>query len=125
MAKNKTWTSQETQWLIDNVTKLPMRDLCAYLSRTETAISLKIFSERIVMRDNILYRMIKQKFVVATNFTPSRDFYNEVKIGQKRFWTIYRGEIALTGEECERVARYLDLNYKDWVDCLQLSLSFN
>lgn len=120
MSNKKSWTQKETEWLIENISKLPMRDLCQHLGRSERAISLKIFRERIVVRDNILYRMLKKKFVDPANFTPSRDFYTNVKIGQKRFWTIYRGELKLSNEECKRVANYLGLNYKDWVDSLQL-----
>ena len=122
MSNKKNWSKKETDWLIENISKLAMRDLVKHLGRGERAISLKVFRERIVIRDNILFRMLKKKFVDPINFTPSRDFYTCVKIGQKRFWTIYRGELKLTNEECKRVADYLELDYHDWVDSLQLDV---
>lgn len=121
----RPWSPAEEDWLFQNMYKKPMTELCSYLRRNENAIKLKMHRERqnpkAVVKDNVLLRILKARFSDPSLFSPNKDFFRAVKIGQKRFWMIYKGIEKLTGEECQRVCRHLGLRYTDFVDSLQLT----
>ena len=123
--KNIPWSPAEEAWLFENMHRLPMVELCAYLRRNENAIKLKMHRERqnpkTIVKDNVLLRILTAKFTNPSLFTPNKDFYQAIKIGQKRFWMIYKGLEKLTGEECQRICSYLELPYTSFVDSLQLT----
>lgn len=123
--KNKPWSPADEYWLFQNMYKLTMPELCAYLRRNENSIKLKMHRNRqnpkAIVKDNVLLRILTAKFSDPALFSPNKEFYQSIKIGQKRFWMIYKGLEKLTGEECQRVCSYLGLPYTRFVDSLQLT----
>lgn len=123
--KNKPWSPADEYWLFQNMYKLTMPELCAYLRRNENSIKLKMHRNRqnpkAIVKDNVLLRILTAKFSDPALFSPNKEFYQSIKIGQKRFWMIYKGLYKLTGEECQRVCSYLGLPYTCFVDSLQLT----
>lgn len=122
----KHWTPEEKEFLLSNVGKLSMKDLCFRLNKSEMAITLflhrKRRSPRTIVKDNILIRLLTTKFVDPEYFEPTRAFYNAVKIGQKRWWSLYKGEEQITDEEYIRVATHLQVSLEDAVRTRQLKL---
>lgn len=127
--KSIPWSPAEESWLFENMHRLPMNELCTYLRRNENAIKLKMHRERqnpkAVVKDNVLLRILTAKFSNPSLFTPNKEFYRSINIGQKRFWMIYKGIEKLTGEECLRICNYLELPYTNFVDSLQLTIGGN
>lgn len=123
--RKRPWSPAEEDWLYLNMYLKTMPELCAYLQRSENAIKLKMHRERqnpkAIVKDNVLLRILRAKFSDPSLFTPNKEFFRAVKIGQKRFWMIYKGLEKLTGEECQRVCGHLGMKYTDYVDCLQLT----
>lgn len=121
----RPWSPAEEDWLLKNMYSKSMPELCTYLRRNENAIKLKMHRERqnpkAIVKDNVLLRILKARFSDPSLFSPNKDFFRAVKIGQKRFWMIYKGLEKLTGEECQRVCLHLGLRYTEFVDSLQLT----
>jgi hypothetical protein len=64
-----------------------------------------------------LQRQIKAYEAKSLNpFKPSRNFFSNVKIGQKRFWKIVRGDDSLKVSELEVLARYFNCNSTDLIN---------
>lgn len=120
------WTDQDEEWLFENMYKLTMPQLCAHLGRNENSIKLKMHRERqnpkSIVKENALLKILTAKFSDPSLFSPNRQFYKAIGIGQRRFWLIYKGLEKLTGEENKRICDYFGLKYTDWVDSLQLTI---
>lgn len=54
-------------------------------------------------------------------FKPTRKFYKAVKIGQRRWGQIYRGEQKMTEDEYKRVTSHLGITLDEALDTRQLS----
>lgn len=122
---NRPWSRAEEDWLLENMHKKAMPELCSYLGRNENAIKLKMHRERQnpkgIVKDNVLLHILRAKFTDPALFSPNREFYQAIGIGQKRFWMIYKGIEKLTGEECLRLCRHLNMSHTGFVDALQLT----
>lgn len=123
--KLRRWTQGETEWLFQNINKLPISDICTKLGRNENAIKLKLHRHRssayAVVKDNVMLRVITKKFGNPELFNPTRSFYIEVKIKQKRFWAIYKGVEKITNEELLRVTNFFNISHFEYLDAVQLT----
>ena len=63
-----------------------------------------------------------KKFKDIACFTPNRSFFDEVKIGQKRYWSIYKGLEIITDDELIRVANYFDVTLDGIYEARQTKL---
>lgn len=122
----KHWSVEEQNYLLDNIGKLSIPELCTHLNKSEMALNLflhrKRKSARTIVKDNILIRLLETKFVDPEYFEPTRAFYVAVKIGQKRWWSLYKGERQITDEEYIRVATHLQVSLEDAIRTRQLEL---
>lgn len=58
-------------------------------------------------KETVLQQKIKEFEANSfSSFKPSRTFYSNVKIGQKRFWKLVRGEESPKLTEIESLAKY-------------------
>lgn len=125
-ANKKHWSPQEKEFLFSNLDKMSMQELCEGLNKSEMAVTLflhrKRKSKRTIVKDNVLIRLLENKFVNPEYFEPTRAFYNAVKIGQKRWWALYKGEEQITDEEYIRVATHLQVSLEDAIQTRQLKL---
>lgn len=53
-------------------------------------------------------------------FKPTREFYLSVKIRQKRWWALYRGELTLKEEEYSRLVKHLGITMHEAFEARQL-----
>ena len=67
-------------------------------------------------------KMLKLKFRHPEEFTPTRAFYKETGIGQRRWWDLYYGRKSITGKEYAAVAEYLGITIQEALESRQLEL---
>ena len=74
------------------------------------------------VKRNILQELLKTAFKHPEDFRPSKTFYGETGIGQKRFWALYYGHKAVTQKEYYAVADYLGVTREEAFASRQLNL---
>lgn len=135
MKKNdKEWTPADEIWLRENVNKLTMPELCEKLDRNENTINIKLLRMRATRRKgglnkemvsrNIVIEMLTQRIGDPATFGPTREFFQRVEIGQKRFWQLYRGEKNITETEYRALAREWKVTLDDAFEMRQLKMDF-
>ncbi|NDV45821.1 XRE family transcriptional regulator [Paludibacter sp. 221] len=95
-----------------------------------TSYNLKLFllQNRIFPEQkerNLLLEMLTLKFTKPEYFTPTKDFYKAVGIGQRRFWQLYRGEKKITEKEYRNLTLHFKVSLQDAFEMRQLSLLDN
>ena len=59
------------------------------------------------VKRNLLVEMLQIKFRHIEDFSPTRTFYQETGIGQRRYWDLFFGRKPITSKEYAAVAEYL------------------
>lgn len=124
--KNKRWTAQEVEYIRKNIGKVSFEDMARYLGRSPMSVRLYVFRKRLttgsLVKRNLLMEMLKVKFRHPEDFTPTRAFYQETGIGQRRWWDLYYGRKPITGKEYIAVAAYLGITIQEAFESRQLEL---
>lgn len=124
--KNKRWTAQETDYIQQSLGKVSFEDMAAYLGRSPMSVRLFVLRRRMtpgpLVKRNLLMKMLKLKFRHPEEFTPTRAFYKETGIGQRRWWDLYYGRKSITGKEYAAVAEYLGITIQEALESRQLEL---
>lgn len=124
--KNKRWTAQEAEYIQQSLGKVSFEDMAAYLGRSPMSVRLFVLRRRMtpgpLVKRNLLMEMLKLKFRHPEEFTPTRAFYKETGIGQRRWWDLYYGRKPITGKEYTAVAEYLGLTIQEAMESRQLEL---
>lgn len=111
--KNKRWTAQEAEYVQQNLVKVSFEDMAASLGRSPMSVRLFVLRRRMtpgpLVKRNLSMEMLKLKFRHLEEFTPTRAFYKETGIGQRRWWDLYYGRKSITGEEYIAVAEFLGI----------------
>ena len=124
--KNKRWTVQEAEYIQQSLGKVSFEDMAAYLGRSPMSVRLFVLRRRMtpgpLVKRNLLMKMLKLKFRHPEEFTPTRAFYKETGIGQRRWWDLYYGRKPITGKEYTAVADYLGITIREALESRQLEL---
>lgn len=124
--KNKRWTAQEAEYIQQSLGKVSFEDMAASLGRSPMSVRLFVLRRRMtpgsLIKRNLLMEMLKLKFRHPEDFTPTRAFYKETGIGQRRWWDLYYGRKSITGEEYTAVAEYLGITIQEALESRQLEL---
>lgn len=124
--KNKRWTAQEAEYVQQNLGKVSFEYMAASLGRSPMSVRLFVLRRRMttgsLVKRNLLMEMLKLKFRHPEEFTPTRAFYKETGIGQRRWWNLYYGRKSITGEEYTAVAEYLGITIQEALESRQLEL---
>jgi xre family toxin-antitoxin system, antitoxin component len=124
--KNKRWTAQEAEYIQQSFGKVSFEDMAAYLGRSPMSVRLFVLRRRMtpgpLVKRNLLMKMLKLKFRHPEEFTPTRAFYKETGIGQRRWWDLYYGRKPITGKEYTAVAEYLGITIREALESRQLEL---
>lgn len=125
-SSNKRWTENDITFVKQNLGKLSFEQMGRELNRS--AMSVRLFALRnrltvgLQVKRNILMEMLKIKFRHPEDFTPTRVFYTETGINQRRFWDLYYGRKAISGKEYAAVADYLGITMQETLGSRQLDL---
>lgn len=124
--KNKRWTVQEAEYIQQSLGKVSFEDMATYLGRSPMSVRLFVLRRRMtpgpLVKRNLLMKMLKLKFRHPEEFTPTRAFYKETGIGQRRWWDLYYGRKSITGKEYAAVAEYLGITIQEALESRQLEL---
>nr|DAS26195.1 MAG TPA: CASP8-associated protein 2 [Caudoviricetes sp.] len=124
--KNKRWTAQEAEYIQQSLGKVSFEDMATYLGRSPMSVRLFVLRRRMtpgpLVKRNLLMKMLKLKFRHPEEFTPTRAFYKETGIGQRRWWDLYYGRKSITGKEYAAVAEYLGITIQEALESRQLEL---
>ena len=124
----KTWRNKEKEFLFDHIDKLPMDEICKQLGRNERSVKLFLHRNRFeprLLKDTLLLRILKLKFGDPTLFNPNREFYQAIKLGQKRFFSILKGDSVMKDEECKRITDFFEIPYESVMEVRQTELFKN
>lgn len=123
---NKRWTENDTSFVKNNLGKLSFEQMGRKLNRSAMSVRLFVLRNRLTVglrvKRNILMEMLKIKFRHPEDFTPTRAFYAETGINQRRWWDLYYGRKPITGKEYAAVADYLGITVQEAFDSRQLDL---
>ena len=123
---NKRWTEEDATFVNNNLGKLSFEQMGRALNRS--AMSVRLFALRnrltvgLQVKRNILMEMLKIKFRHPEDFTPTRTFYKETGINQRRFWDLYYGRKSISSKEYAAVAEYLGVTLQEAFESRQLDL---
>ena len=123
---NKRWTENDTTFVKQNLGKLSFEQMGRVLNRSAMSVRLFCLRNRLTVglqvKHNILMAMLKIKFRHPEDFTPTRAFYTETGINQRRFWDLYYGRKSISSKEYAAVAKYLGVTLQEALESRQLSL---
>lgn len=123
---NRRWDSYDDEYVKENLGKLSFEDMGRYLGRSPMSVRLYVLRRKLttgqLVKRNLLIALLKIKFRHPEDFSPTRMFYKETGIGQRRYWDLYFGRKAITGKEYAAVAEYLGVTVTEAVDSRQLEL---
>ena len=126
METKRRWTSEEAAYVQTNFGKKTFEDMAKELGRTPMSVRQFTIRKRMTVgrtvKRNILQELLKTAFKHPEDFHPSKTFYKETGIGQKRFWTLYYGHKAVTQKEYYAVADYLGVTREEAFASRQLNL---
>lgn len=124
--KYKRWSPEEKEFVFSNLGEKTISEMAEHLGKTEMAVNLfllrKRTSPKTVVKNNIVLLLLQTAFVNPEYFTPNRTFFESVKIGQKRWWSLYKGVKKATDEEVVRIANHLCVDMSDFFEIRQLNL---
>ena len=127
-SKNKKWTSEDVEYVKENLGYVSLETMARYLGRSSMSVRLYILRNRLIpgqariVKRNLLIEMLKIKFRHPEDFSPSKSFYRETGIGQRRYWDLYLGRKPITGGEYAAVAEYLGITMQEAFESRQLEL---
>lgn len=125
-AANKRWTEPEESFVKKNLGKLTFDQMGRVLNRSSMSVRLFCLRNRLTVglqvKRNILMEMLKIKFRHPEDFTPTRAFYTETGINQRRFWDLYYGRKNISSKEYATVAEYLGVTLAEALESRQLDL---
>lgn len=122
---NKRWTAEDAEFVRQNLGKVSLEDMAQCLERSPMSVRLYIHRNRMAVGPTArmrLLELLKIKFKNPEDFSPSRTFYKETGIGQRRFWDLYFGRKPITGKEYAAVAEYLGVTIHEAFEARQLEL---
>lgn len=82
---------------------MSFEDMGKHLERSPMSVRLYVLRRKLttgqLVKRNLLIALLKIKFRHPEDFAPTRLFYNETGIGQRRYWDLYFGRKPITGKE--------------------------
>ena len=124
----RVWSPAEVAYVAENFGVLTTDAIAAHLGRTEVAVRQYCLRHRLVpkgqktVKRNLLTCMLQMKFRHIEDFTPSRAFYRDVQMTQKRYWDLFFGRKQISTDEYVRIADYLGVTAAEAMMSRQLCL---
>lgn len=105
---------------------MSFEDMGEYLERSPMSVRLYVLRRKLttgqLVKRNLLMALLKIKFRHPEDFSPTRMFYRETGIGQRRYWDLYFGRKPITGKEYSAVAEYFGIAVTESIESRQLEL---
>lgn len=133
--KEQKWTPEEEKYLEENINSKSITEIYEYFGtcgRTKNCVNIKIHRMRLPIKKggvlkemvsrNIVKEMLTQRIGTPDSFRYTSGFRLRTKIGQKRFWQLYRGEKNITETEYRALAKEWKITLEDAFEIRQLKL---
>lgn len=120
------WTEQQKQTVLDNINRLTIEEIAFHVDRSPRAVRLFLHRQKITLgetvKHNLTLSVLQRKFGHPEYFTPTKRFFIDVKINQKRWWDLYYGRKQITQEEYDRLCEHLNISPEDRFESRQMEL---
>lgn len=120
------WTKAQQRYVIKYIHDKPRPQIAKDIGKSELALDLWLHRHRndpkLSPKKNLLIQLLQKKFRDITCFSPTRSFLDYVKIGQKRYWAIYKGKEQITEEELKRITEWLEVSLEGIYEARQIEL---
>lgn len=125
MKWNGNWTEDEKRFLMENMRTYTIKQMADALGRSENAVKLFMYRHRLPVGRQVksptVVHLLRIKFGDPKWFTPTREFYEQVGIGQKRWTSLAFGYANPTEDELRKIARAFNFRDEEWVKLLEAS----
>lgn len=116
------WEQDEIKYLKENISRIPIEGIALRLGRSVMSVKLFCYRHRIAIRKQvkrpIMVSILQIKFGDEKWFVPTREFYEQTNISQKRFSRLRCGYAQPTEEEIKAVCRVLKMNHNEYAELL-------
>lgn len=90
---NRRWNSEDDEFVRQNLGKMSFEDMGKHLERSPMSVRLYVLRRKLttgqLVKRNLLIALLKIKFRHPEDFSPTRMFYKETGIGQRRLSVFY------------------------------------
>ena len=117
MAKKSNWSPSEDQFLREQLAEnVPLNSIAESLNKSEDAVYLYCYRHHIPLKPRLknplMRRLLEIKFGNPDFFHPSKDFFRQTGINQKR-WTELAWGYEQPTQELKRAAVILNLTVEE------------
>lgn len=118
MAKKSNWSPSEDQFLREQLAKnVPLNSIAESLKKSEDAVYLYCYRHHIPLKPRLknpmMRRLLEIKFGNPDFFHPSKDFFRQTGINQKRWTELAWGYEQPTQDELKRAAVILNFTVEE------------
>ena len=118
MPKKSNWSTTEDQFLREQLAKnVPLNSIAVSLKKSEDAVYLYCYRHHIPLKPRkknpMMRRLLEIKFGNPDFFHPSKDFFRQTGINQKRWTELAWGYEQPTQEELKRAAVILNFSVEE------------
>ena len=118
MAKKSNWTMSEDALLREQLAKnVSLAEIAESLGKSEDAVYLYCYRHHIALRPRLknpmMRRLLEVKFGNPDFFKPSKDFFRQTGINQKRWADLSWGYEQPTQDELKRAAVILNFTVEE------------
>ena len=113
----KKWKNH-VDYLEQNVMSKTLEQMAADLKVERETLRLFLHHHkkfRLANDNNIIIRLLTELIGHPEYFVPTRKFFQETKIGQRRWWQLFKGERVPTEKEYMAICKHLKVD-----DCIHL-----
>lgn len=125
---NARWTQEEKDFILSNINKLTVDQMSESIGKSTMSVTLFLHRQRLTAKgkdNSILKQMLQLKFGKPEYFSPTRDFYNDVDISQKRWWDLFHGRKSITEKEYIKLCETFNITLEEAFESRQLKLFGN
>lgn len=120
------WSEKQKQLVFDKVGHISIEEIATQVGRTPRAVRLFLHRNKITLGETVKHNMtltvLKRKFGRPEYFTPTKQFFIDVRINQKRWWALYYGRKQITQDEYDRLCSHLDIAPEDQFEARQMDI---
>jgi len=123
------WSPEDCAYIHENAGKLTISQMAEHVSRSELAVKLFMHRHQIyigpTIKRNLVQEILTLKFIHPENFMPTRAFYKETSISQRRWWDLYFGRKQIKQPEYVTLCIYFGITLQEAFEARQLNLFKN
>ena len=116
------------EYLEKNVNSKSLTQMASELNLDKEDLRLFLHHHRrfrINKKNNLIIRLLSELIAYPEYFSPTKNFYEQTGIGQRRWWQLFKGEKIPTEIEYKSICQHLKVDHKVSMNVRQLDLFEN